>query len=511
MEYLKRVSVLLALVFLSLGLYLGYWMNSVQSAEVIFTTDGHGHILPSRLRDGTEIGGLSALGSFLKDKKGPYLLVDSGDIYQGAPEGTLTKGSIVVELMNLLGYDALAVGNHEFDHGVENLRELSRMAEFPFLGLNIIQKDTGRPPDFISPGFIADINSVRIGISGVTYQNMENVAVKEHIEGLEFISGSEPAARELASLREEGAEITLLLSHRGLEEDLRDARYLKEADLILSGHSHRLLKKPEVVKRTIVCQAGSNFTHAGQLILFYSSSEKRIISYSHSMIPLDTGRYGPYPPAEEIIDREIADLKEEMDRVIGESKLRLSRVLRGEYQKHGELALGNLQADIMRETTGSDLAFQNTGGIRGDIPRGEIRVRDIWELSPFGNSIVTMDLTGSQIKELLELSASHRYSKLQVSGLEMIYNDTLPEGSRVLNIFIINEEGEKEDLDYEQYYRVATNSFLAQGGDGYQTFKEGEDTEDTSIILREAQIEYISQNSPVTASAQGRLMNVSLQ
>ncbi len=456
------------------------------------------------------MGGLSALGGFLKTVQEPYLLTDSGDIYQGTPEGFRTRGTIVVELMNMLGYDALAVGNHEFDHGLDNLRNLSSMADFPFLGANIIDLETGTSPDFISPGFLTKIKDVNAGIAGVITEDMENLVFPGHIKGLEFISARQALQTEIERLKEEGAQIIVVLSHMGLDDDIELARGLDSIDVILGGHTHLILEKPHLAGRTIITQAGSNFTHAGRLTLYYSATAGRILSFSHAIVPLYADKYGGYESVERIIEARLDDVVSEMSRVIGKSNVRMSRSLTGEVAKHGELSIGNFQTDIMRALTGADFAFQNTGGIRGEIPEGDITVRDIWNLSPFGNSIVTMHLNGKQLKELLELSVSHRYSKLQMSGLRIIYNSSLPPGRRVLNVFVITDEGE-EPLDLKEKYKVATNSFLAQGGDGYRTFREGEDVRDTSILLREAQIEYIEEKSPVTARRTGRMVNVSIE
>ncbi len=512
MDYIKRLSALIFLCFLSAGIYFIYWSSNVSKVEIVFTTDGHGHILPSRAHwedDGRFIGGLSALGGFLETIKEPYLLTDSGDIYQGTPEGFLTRGTAIVEIMNVLGYDTLAVGNHDFDHGRENLISLSSIADFPFLGANIIDAATGQEPDFISPGFIKNINDINIGIAGVITEDMENLVFSEHIKGLEFISASESLESEIRRLKDEGAHIIVVLSHMGLEDDMQLAR-TREIDAILGGHTHRLLKEPQIAGRTLITQAGSNFTHAGRLSLYYSRPAGRILSFSHALVPLYVDKYGQYDAVEKIIDNRLADVVSEMSRIIGQSEIRMSRSLTGEAAQHGELAIGNFQADIMRAVAGADIAFQNTGGIRADIPKGDITVRDIWNLSPFGNSIITMNLSGMQLKELLELSAAHRYSRLQISGLRMIYNSSLPRGRRVLNVFVMTDEGE-ETLDLEEKYKVATNSFLAQGGDGYSTFRNGEDVTDTSILLREAQIEYIEKNSPVTASCSERIVNVSIE
>ena len=513
MEHLKRLFLFLLVIFLSVGSYFLYWRSNVRRLEFIFTSDGHGSILPERAywRDeNPDIGGLGALSTFLKGISAPYILTDSGDIFQGTPEGVLTEGRVVIRLMNHLGYDAAALGNHEFDLGQEVLSSLASDADFPLLGANIRESDTGGIPGYLSPYTVKTLNGIDVGIIGVITPGMDKISIPKNIENLEFMDTVPVISSAAEVLREKGVEIIVVLSHCGLKHDLKVAEELKgEVDLILGGHTHRRLYNPRIKGRVLVCQPGSNFNYAGRLALFYCERENRTLSYAHRLEPLYIEKYPPDGETDIIIEEYTADVSEKLNEVIGESLRRLPGSLTGEDLFHRELALGNWQADVMREVLETDFAFQNTGGIRGDIPEGEIKVRDIWTLSPFGNHLVKMELTGAQIRALLEQSAAQEYSFLQVSGLQVLYNSSLPEGGRVLNVIAVDPEGERYEIEDEGSYTVATNSFLAQGGDGYTVFTEGEEISEKELLLRDVLIDYIREKSPVYAEKEGRIINVS--
>ncbi|MBN2407538.1 MAG: 5'-nucleotidase C-terminal domain-containing protein [Elusimicrobia bacterium] len=513
MKYLRRIAVPVFAAGLFLAAYGYYWNRYVVELDVVYTSDGHGHVFPSMMyKDGkkTAIGGMSALGNFLGRLKRDYLLADSGDIFQGTPEGILTEGRIVVELMDLLGYDVMAVGNHDFDMGRETLEELSGLAGFPMLGANIIDAGTGLNPGYIKDAFITELNGVKVGFTGILTQDMKFITMGENIEGLEFADPLETANESAARLRKKGAEIIILLSHQGAEKDMQLAEGLEGVDIVLGGHTHLKFDEPKKVRRVLICEPGCHFQYAGHLKIYYSIIERKIMSYSNRVVPLLASRYPGKKEIDEFISESFGELTARMNEVIGASDVLMLHRTYGEDSKNGELALGNWQTDMMRELTGCDFAFQNSGGIRAAIPDGDIRVRDVWELSPFGNTLVKMVLKGSQVRRLLEQSASAKQSRLQVSGLKMIYNSSLPEGRRVLNIIIKDEEAGLSEIEDEKEYTVVTNSFLAEGGDGYSVFSEGTEIEDTGLILRDEEIKYIKGNSPIHARIEGRMINVSL-
>ncbi|NLB35625.1 MAG: bifunctional metallophosphatase/5'-nucleotidase [Elusimicrobia bacterium] len=512
MNYLKRLAAACGFLLVSAGLYFVYWSYNFHPVTFVFTSDGHGHILPERSwdeKDTPPLGGLGALSTFLTGLKEDYILTDSGDIFQGTPEGMLTEGRVVVELMNELGYRAAALGNHEFDYGQETLKNLEALASFPFLGSNIRLLDSEEQPDWVSPPFIIEEGDLSIGLIGAITQDMPKLTGRDNIEGLEFTDIISEVRTAAADLRKQGADIILLLSHAGYEDDLHIAEELsQELDIILGGHTHLVLDKPKIKKGVILGHPGCNFQYAGRLRAYYSHKRNRINAYKYRLYPLRTDLYPPDEEIEALINSSMGEAAEMLNEEIGQVTVDLPSSLYGNGRGHRELALGNWQTDIMRESLGVDFAFQNTGGIRTPLLKGPLKVRDIWKLSPFGNHLVEMTLTGQQVRRLLEESVSGGYSYLQVSGLNFVFNTALPEGMRVLNVIVVDDDGGKTEIDDEEEYRLVTNSFLAGGGDGYTVFTEGKDVVETEIIMRDLQISYIRENPEVYASVEGRKLNV---
>ncbi|MDA3792450.1 MAG: bifunctional UDP-sugar hydrolase/5'-nucleotidase, partial [Elusimicrobia bacterium] len=475
MRYFKRLLLFFGFVAIAAGSYLYYFNSNVRRFDIVYTSDGHGNVLPSvdyETEGHPKIGGLAVLGGYLSEINVPYMLTDSGDMFQGTPEGILSKGKLVIDIMNVLGYSAAAAGNHDFDLGRDTLRNLTQVADFPILGANILETETGLVPEYLTSRAIYNLNGLRIGIIGVITEDMADISMKENIKGLEFVDPVPAISKSVEEIKDD-TDIIVLLSHRGISynarekgssekkysekkysgKDIKLTENISGVDLILSGHSHIPVKKPIINNNVLVSQPGSNFKYAGRITLYYSSAEKKVLTYKESMTPLYIKDFKPDKRIEDMIKIRMKDISGEMGKVIGRSIGRLSKNLSGEERKHGELALGNWQTDLMREETESDFAFQNSGGIRDDIPKGDVAVRDIWKLSPFGNTLVTMKLTGKQVRELLEQSASQEYSKLQISGLKMIYNESMPKGKRVLNVIVKDKDGEEMEIDPEQEYK----------------------------------------------------------
>jgi 2',3'-cyclic-nucleotide 2'-phosphodiesterase (5'-nucleotidase family) len=513
MEYFKRFAFLVFLLLLPFVSYYFYWNKSVEKLDIVFTSEGHGHVLPSfayREEGSPRVGGMSALGGYLSGLKFPYLLFDTGNFFQGTPEGVLTEGEIVIRLMNELGYDAFSLGKNDFDYGPETLRKLSKLAKSPILCTNLRDIDTGGTPGYVKEYLLQDFKDIKIGITSVLTDKVKKLVSQDTLTGLDFLKPDETLKDVSSNLKDQGARIIVLLSSLGEKKNKQIAQTPGRVDVILGNSPGHDEKRSLLVDRTIICSAKSDFTGIGHLRLYLSRTENRVLTYSYHTVPLYVDKYPAHSEVENILNRMLPEVSSLLNEKLGTSSVLLSHHLFGEQRKHGELALGNWQTDLMKNTMETDFAFQNQGSIRATLTTGDLTVRNIWELSPFGYTLVKMTLTGKQIKELLEQSASHDYSKLQVSGLKIIYNDSLPEGKRVLNI-IATDEDEPEEIKMDKEYSLATTSFLARGGDGYAVFTQGTEIEEVATLLRDLEIDYIKNNSPINARIQGRLKNVSIE
>ncbi|MEW6556406.1 MAG: 5'-nucleotidase C-terminal domain-containing protein [Elusimicrobiota bacterium] len=492
MKNLRKLIGILV-VAIVVGLYFFYSVELATTKIVIFhTNDVHGHIETS-----------TVLSNFLKSQQKPYILLDAGDIFQGTPEGDLTNGEVCVKVMNELGYDTLTVGNHEFDKGQKRLKKLVEMANFSVLGANVIDKKTKNIVKWLEPYYIKEIYGVRIGVLGLTTSAMPYITMPEVRRGLEFRKETDVAKNYIPLLKQK-CDVVVALTHIGLakEGEFEDDVFLAEntdgIDIIIGGHTHNFLKKPILVKNTMIVQAGCYGKCVGQIVI--KIRKGKIVSKKYKLIPLNRKKLGEDTELKTKIGKLTEQISAKMESIIGSSAQKLSHSV---TDKNGEIPLGNWQADVFRKITNSDIAFQNAGGIRADLPEGKITLRNLYELSPFGNTIFTMKLTGSQIKEILESSVSGRFGMLQVAGLKFKYDRNRKAADKVVEITVRNQP-----INPKKYYKVATNSFVAKGGDGFDTFKKGKEIRDTGIIDRDAQIQFVKSYSPIKAQLESRIVNI---
>jgi len=477
--------------------------EALKTVSVIYTNDIHGAITPSK--DDTNPGGLKGgvayVGSAikeLKDKaKGNYVLLDGGDWGQGSYESKLTKGKTMIDVMNNLGYDAGEMGNHEFDWGRAALKDMIDEAKFPVLGGNVLEE--GKLIDGIKPYTIKEVNGLKIGIIGLISPETPGSVDPKNITGLKFASAKETVEKYIPELKEQGADMIFVLSHEGDVADEKLASSVTGIDLIVGGHSHTLMEDAKQVNNTLIVQAGTQGEKVGSVNLAIDPQTKKIVSFKNTLIPVTDKNFKPDPEIEKIIAPVVNEAKEKMSEVVGKSEVNLTH----DRKKVFETVMGNVVTDSMRESTGADVAMQNSGGIRDQIMAGEVTMGDLYRVMPFDKFIVSMDLTGKQIKDLMENSAGRKKGNMQVSGITMDIEPKQAKWHKVSNIKIGGVP-----LDMNKFYRVTTDDFLAGGANGYSTFTEGKNITYGETPAIDEFKAYINKHSPLTeanAKVEGRL------
>ncbi len=466
-----------------------------QRITIIHTNDLHGHVLPEKVAGwDKEMGGYAVFSAWVKEVREsnreagvPTLLFDGGDIFMGTPEGNISRGAAVIELMNDLGYDAMVLGNHEFDYGYDNLLELAESARFPILAANLFRENPDRPADFVRPFIIEEIGGLKVAILGVTTDETGAIALPENLGKLNFQDPVATVRKYRKILEGEGADLLIVLSHNGLEEDKKLAGEVSGIDLIIGGHSHDLLEEPVRAKGsgTLICQAGEYGRYAGRLDLRVDRQDDEITDYRYRIFVNRRGSFPPDPETDLILEEIKEKVGEDLDRVIG---VALSDIISDD---ENESYLGDMITDAIRRSAGTEAAFQNAYGIRAPLLEGDITLRDIFKVLPFDGTIFVMKLSGVRIKELLEQSLTLKKGMLQMSGVEAEYDPNRPEGERLLDVRI-----DGKPLEGGRFYSVAVNGFLASGGDYYQAFKEGREIRDTGLLHRNAFRDYVEKNSP---------------
>lgn len=475
---------------------------------VLHTNDIHGYMMPRPDKEEKErmVGGGAVLASFVaKQRQGdvPVLLLDAGDWFVGTPEGTITRGALSADVFNAIEFDATVVGNHEYDFGEETLKGLISRMDTPVLGTNVYVKATGKPADYVLPYLIKEVAGVKIGIFGVNTSQMKRLNFPKNIAGLEFKDEVETARETAAKLKAEGADVLIVLSHAGCEggkrheENLRGDQTIAEEvpgiDLIVGGHTHTPIWNPEHTNGTLIVQAWSYLTHVGVVDLEIDPKTKKAVSSKGRLVKLWADEWGEDKEVKEIVKVYEERVGRQLDEVIGSSKQELVRSYKEEDQ------VGGWMTDCMRKWTKTDVTIQNGGGIRANVPAGDLRLRHMFELMPFSNYIVTMYLPGDALLGVLDRGVSGEIGMIEISGARLEYDPSAEKGKRVKKAWI----GE-EPLDLGKVYTVAAPDFIVEGGDDYD-FTKGEDKAVHPAMIRDVLTWCVEKYSPVAGAPVGRL------
>jgi 2',3'-cyclic-nucleotide 2'-phosphodiesterase (5'-nucleotidase family) len=503
---------------------------------VMHTNDIHGGISPS---DATymnrefppRIGGAASMVTLLRrvraeaEARGEaFLLLDSGDTFQGTPIGTLTKGRAVIDFMNRAGYDALALGNHDFDEGQENCRELVDRASFPVLGANILSRETGDPVDWVEPWIVRDFGSLKVGIVGVITPETENMSFPANIAGLRFAPMAPVVRQAVRELEAQGADVILAVGHVGIpydpEEYLRRveesgwpaddeprsnamdvAHAVTGLDAFFCGHIHKGFDQAWTVPdtHTLLFQTYGRGSGAGLVTLTIDTDTDQILGHEFwsargYLVTFFEDEFWPDADERGIVDEETAKSEAGMDAVIARVT---DKFLRGDPDS----PLGNAVCDAMLEETGADFAFTNLGGLRDDLQAGPVTHRDVFQVLPFGNKMVLMDVSGRLVREIVETRISASHGGMHIAGGRVVWNGTRPDFDRVTSFHV----GGKP-WDPAATYRIVTSDFLAQGNADLKMLPlvPPSQTTYTGKTMREAVENWLVRHDPASPRSDGR-------
>lgn len=471
--------------------------------SIVHTNDTHARVEAGGY-DGMGFERVATIVSQIEAANPNTLVLDAGDAFHGQTIATLNEGESIVKIFNEIGYDVMTPGNHDFNYGKERLLELDEMAEFPILAANVYYDDYS---EFL-PGYtVKEIDGVKVGIFGISTPETVYKSHPANTEGLEFFDPVIASKLMVAKL-EDDVDVIVGLVHLGLDESsIHTSRLVAEnvegIDLIVDGHSHTELPEGLMVGNTLIAQAGGYDNNVGIVDLVVKNG--MVTSKSARLINKEEAAELEPDPA---ITAIIAEVKEANDLITEEfvSENSIELVGEREFVRAGETNLGNLITDSMVEFTGADVALTNGGGIRASIPAGDITVGDVITVLPFGNYVVTIDVTGAEIVEALEHGLSAYPETLgafpHIAGMNVVFDPSQEVGSRVVEVTVGEEE-----LDMEATYSLATNDFLAAGGDDYTMFG---DNEITALYpgLDEILIEYFKEYGTEGSPVEGRIQTV---
>lgn len=453
-------------LFLSFALLLLAFATQAQTEE---RTIGFLHVNDvyqiAPIDPATPRGGLARLATLAKQvrQKNPAtLLLLGGDTISPSMESVLFKGKQMISAWNAVGLDASAFGNHEFDFGPEVLRERLSESRFPWLAANLSAAD-GQPLPNTQAGKIYDLNGIKVGIVGLI--TPDSAYLSKGGKSFVFEEVTRSASRAAAELRQQGAQVLVALTHVSLAQD-RELASLGIFDLILGGHEHYMIS--EQVGRTPIFKAGSDARDALHIRLrFGPKGDDRLRGLAWDWIPIDKKLTEDAKVAEVAAGFE-RQLAARMGEVIGKTQVALDSRTANVRQRETNLA--NFIADSVRAATHADVALINGGSIRADrlTGPGPLSRRDIRTWLPFENNVVVLSIPGKILRQALE-HGLNQVAKFgisgampQVSGLRLRYDASRPAGERILSITV-----GQQPLDENKDYRLATTSYLADGGDAY--------------------------------------------
>lgn len=491
------LSMMLGLIFAPSMEVLAEETNAV-TVTIVHTNDTH-----SRVEAGIGFAKIGAKVKALKEVNPNTVVVDAGDTLHGQTFATISKGESIIKVMNAVGYDVMTPGNHDFNYGQERLKELAELANFPIISSNVVKADG---TTLLDPYVIKEVEGLKIGIFGLSTPETAYKTSPKNVEGLTFVDPVETAKKMVKELQEKGVDAIVALMHMGIDKESKDTSYLvrdnvEGIDLIIDGHSHSTLDTIDNEgKATKIVSTGEYSNNLGIVNLTFEAGELKSVEPTAF-----TSEEAAALEGDADIAAMIAQTTEEnkviTSVVVGKTDVELDGVR--EHVRAGETNLSNLITNAMLTSSGADIAITNGGGIRASIDVGDITMEEIITVLPFGNYVIVKEYKGSQILAALEHgTASYPEpagSFAQVAGATFTLDLNKEAGKRVSDVKINGEA-----LDLNQTYKVATNDFMAVGGDGYEMLKEGNLVVELQG-LDEILIEYVKGLDTIPAEVQSRM------
>ncbi len=470
--------------------------------------------------EGKCFGGVARIKSAVDAKRSELagqnvLVLDAGDPFQGSLFYTTYKGAAEAEFMEAIGYDAMAVGNHEFDDGPEGLAKFIDAVSFPVISGNLDLSSEASIKDKVGNHVVLEVGGEKIGIISAlatdtvdTSSPGDNVVFQDEIESLKA---------DVAALEAEGVNKIIALTHVGLPKDLDIAAAVPGIDVVVGGHSHSLLSNtsdraqgpyPTMVGDTAVVTAYAYSKYLGELDVTFDDAGK-VTAATGEPILLNAS----ITPDADMLARVAemgAPIEEMKKRVVAKS----SDVIVGDRNvcRAEECSIGNLVADAMLDRVkdqGISIAIQNGGGLRASIDAGDVTMGEVLTVLPFQNTLSTFYVSGQTVIDALESGVSQveegkgRFP--QVSGLKYTFDlSVAPNEGRVSDVLVMDGDAWVA-IDTAKTYGVVSNNYVRGGGDGYKMFRDAENAYDFGPDIADVTAEYMAKNAPYTPYIDGRI------
>jgi len=501
--------------------------DETYSLTILHTNDYHSRFEPiSRFDSGCSVedneagkcfGGSARMATAIaeaRSRSNNSILVDGGDQFQGTLFYTYYKGKVAAEMMNRFGYDAMTVGNHEFDDGPEVLRDFIGAVDFPIVSSNV---EVGSEPllsDVLQRSVVIERAGEKIGLVGLTPQDTAELASPG--DNISFIDPVIAVQAEVDRLEAEGINKIIVLSHSGYELEKRVAAETTGVDVIVGGHSHTLLSNtdenaagpyPTMVGNTAIVTARSYGRYLGELNVTFDDDGKVIEAVGEPIL-IDAS-VAEDAAVKARVSELAGPLEEVRNRVVAES----SAIIVGDRAvcRAMECPMGNLVADAMLDRVkdqGIQIAIQNGGGLRASIDAGEVTMGEVLTVLPFQNTLSTFQVSGQTVIEALENGVSQiedgggRFP--QVAGLKFTFDVAAEPGSRISDVMVM-EGGSFVAIDPAKTYGLVSNNFVRNGGDGYKMFRGAANAYDYGPDLADVTAEFMATQGAYSPYTDGRI------
>ncbi|MBR2769131.1 MAG: 5'-nucleotidase C-terminal domain-containing protein [Solobacterium sp.] len=482
---------------------------TIQKLTILHSNDMHGDFLEEE-RDGVKTGGLARVCQYVKDcreKEDHVLYFNAGDMFRGSIIDSEYLGLSTIELMNVLQPDATCIGNHEVDYGIAHLLFLEKCARFPIVCANLFV--TLNNTRLFRPYRNARTGPFKVLVIGILTEDVIASTRSEKVIGT-FIDVDE-AAREVGIIcdnyRTTDTDITVLLTHIGIEEDRKLAERLNPGcgvDFIIGGHSHTYMEQPEIINGIPIVQAYTGTDQIGRFDIRYDDEEKQIVSWEWKTIPVNEHLCGEDPIMKELIGRYQNETDLKYRRVVTRFARKLTHPTRIQ-----ETELGNLYADMLQDDSSFDLMIIGSGSIRKEELGPIVEYQDMLENTPFDDALWMLEATGEQLKRMvlyilrddawLGHTEFYQYSK----GMHIRYNRTTHE----LKEFTFHDKPiEPEDritFAVQNYHYVNFDDFF---GVPLEEIKKNRKARMVAISVNNIFEEYLSVHQGLDARVEGRIV-----
>lgn len=483
-------------------------MNNKKELTIVQMNDTHGYVDEhyEYIWNGSEekfemVGGYPRIKEHVenirKQKDNNVLFLDGGDTFHGTYHVVKSEGEKIIPLVNDLGLDAMTA-HWEFAYGPEHFLNLTKKLNHPMLAINCYKEDDDSL--MFPPYMIKNINDIKIGVIGIAATIVDKVMPDHFSEGVYFTDGYEELPGYIKELKEEeDVDLVVLLSHLGFPQEVKLSKEIDGIDVLLSAHTHNRVYEPAVVNNTIIIQSGCHGSFLGRLDLEVQGKE--IVDFNHELVLMDRSKVEDKDLRKKV-DKVLEEDKEKLNQVVGETKTNLAR------DQVLESTMDNfLLQSLMHQEEDAVLAFSNGWRYGAPIPKGDIKVNDLWNIIPVNPLVSTVELTGEELINMMEENLERTFSKEPFNqmdgyvkrclGLNLYFKIENPYGQRIQELFVGGERVER-DRTYKAVY--VTSQGVPK--------KYGSNRKHLDIHAIDALKNYLKDEKEVDASLRGTIVAI---